>query len=379
MKAVKNNNINTNTNTNEIDNVPNKAGYNNVTPLFKTNTEKDNKPSAPQVLSSVLDEVGMKSYNTRKSYYHFFNQLVSHMFNKTNETITWEELESITYADMLNYRKHLVETNSSVSINSKIAGIKVIMKEMNKQSKKIDTDAFDLRKMPTHEDSNTYGSFTEEEMNNLFSYSMSLPLRQKNAIKTAFFKTAYVTAIRVGALLSLKMNQVSIVNENKPNQYALIETRDKGKSVKTSIPMTLYNEILKARRINRVKPHEERVFPITEKTARRTLSEYCEQYDIDQKGRNLVLHSIKKASIDKVFNETGDINLTARHGKHNSLDMVYEVYQGKNDQPDEQASLNIFDDRPIDTNDLEQLSKEELLELISKSGGSTVNKLKKLL
>lgn len=349
---------------------------NNITNLSQNKKRKNDLPS---VLFSVLKEVGVNSQNTFKSYFHHFEQMITHMFNKNNETITWDELESITYADMLNYRQHLMTINNSVSINSKLAGIKVIARELNKQNKQIDTDAFNLRKMPTHDDSETYGSFTEDEMKNLIQFAKELPMKEKGLIKSVFFKTAYVTAIRVGALLSLTIDQIEIINEGTDSQYALIKTRDKGKSIQTSIPYSLYEEIIHARRVFRIKESEKRVFPITHKTARLALFKYCDVYNIDYKERNLVLHSIKKASIDKVYQETGDINITARHGKHNSIDMVYEVYQGKNDKNEDQASLNFFNDTPIDTDDLQNLSKEELIELISKSGGATINKLKKML
>ena len=120
--------------------------------------------------------------------------------------------------------------------------------------------------------------------------------------------------------------------------------------------------------------NKQKVFPVTRKTLSKCLKEFCEVDGIDI-DRNIVLHSLKKASIDKVYKETGDINVTARHGHHKGVEMVYKHYQGKNDNLANSPSLNLFNGTKRDLGELESLTKEELLRVISNCNGLTIDTL----
>ena len=102
--------------------------------------------------------------------------------------------------------------------------------------------------------------------------------------------------------------------------------------------------------------NDERIFPITRKTLSKCLKDFCE-HDGIKEDRNIVLHSLKKASIDKVYKEAGDINITARHGHHKGIDMVYKHYQGKNEGFANSPSLTVFDESTKDISELECLTK----------------------
>ena len=157
--------------------------------------------------------------------------------------------------------------------------------------------------------------------------------------------------------------------------YNVIKLQDKGSNLEVAISDELYNKLLMMKEVNdELGIKEDRVFPITRKTLSKCLKEFCEADGIDE-DRNMVLHSLKKASIDKVYKESGDINLTARHGHHKGVEMVYRHYQGKNDGLANSPSLNLFNGTKRDLGELESLTKDELLRVISNCNGLTIDTL----
>ena len=339
--------------------------------------------SLSEAINLVLEELGTRSNNTLKSYRSNYKEFFNFCVGVGIDKVTWEQIYTITYDKVLTYRKYLAtkenSPNSNKTINIKVASLNTLYKELHKMDRRVDILVVDLKKLPEDEDQSIqYGSLTEDEMKALLNFTYNLPSNQKPLIKALFFETAYVTALRKGALLNLKWKHIIQEKDKDGTSIWVIRIKHKGKVNDAPITDEMYNKLVQLKSIVhsnglRNQP-EDRVFNVTKKVLANTLIKFCEEYGIDRKGRNIVIHSIKKASIDKVYRETGDINETARHGHHSNISQVYNTYEGQNRNYQNRASMTAFN-KEKDLSKLEKLSHKELLEAIRRCGQHTINKI----
>lgn len=347
--------------------------------------------SLHESLDLVINDLGMNSDNTKTSYKKTLEDFINFTFNKTIENIEWSDLEMVKHDHALVFRDYLKNARDCNdgrklkyqprSIKQKISALSSIFKALSKINENIKGNSFEMRMEKFDESKNSYGSLTEDEVDRLLDYCLDLPPFQKPLEKSLFFETAYVTAIRSGALMKLTWGDIKKRKDSLQDvEYNIIKTQDKGISVEVPIDDNLYGRIMimKEAKIKRgyttTELKTERVFPVTRKTLSKCLKDFCEIEGIDEE-RNIVLHSLKKASIDKVYKETGDINITARHGHHKGVEMVYKHYQGKNDGLANSPSLSLFNNSKRELGELVNLTREQLLEAIENCNGLVIDSI----
>lgn len=348
-----------------------------VTNVISIQEKRSEKPLY-NIVQLVLNDLRERSENTSSSYEGYYREFFRIVVNKDMNFVTWEDLLAITYEKVLEYREELKATNINKTINIKVASLNTLYKELYKADRRVDMLVVDLKKLPEDEDdSNSWGSLSHEEVEALFEYCGSLPNKSKPLIKQLFFETAYVTAIRQGALLNLKWENFKRVKDNDGTHLWVIRIKDKGKTDETPITDEFYQKLCQLKAIVhsdglRDKPTD-RVFNVTKKTLASTLKDFCRKCGIS-KDRNIVIHSLKKASIDKVYHETRDVNKTARHAHHKGVEMVYKHYEGKNQGLAQRPSYSTFNGDK-DLSKLEEVTKEQLLEAITQCGQSVINEI----
>lgn len=347
------------------------------------NKREDNIETSIEVyemIELILSDLAENSKNTERNYRSNYREFFRMVTEKEMEFATWEEVLKITYSDVMRYRNELKKINVNKTINTKVASLITLYRHLRRENNKIDLGVVDLAKLPEREeDSKQYGSLTEDEVESLLEHCRALPPRQKPLEKELFFKLAFVTAIRVQALLNLTWGDIRYLKDTNGERVRVIEVRDKGKLDKTPITDELYEELLQLKendmfeQLSLEEKKDDKVVKISDKALRRTLNNFCEEQGIDEE-RNIVLHSLKKASLDKVYGATNNINVTARHGHHSGVEMVYRHYEGKNESLSDRPSFSMFDGK-LDTTRLEDLSKEELLKAIGECSEFTVNEI----
>lgn len=321
----------------------------------------------------ILKQIEDNSKGTGKKYKAVFNEFLSFQLGKDIESATWEEFKTITYIKALEYVEYLKSKgNTPRTINNKIAGLRSLYKELNKVDDGVNVNVPNISQLNAKEAEykNTYGSLTEEEVEALFAYCRTLPNHHKPLVKELFFKAAYITAIRKNALLSMTWGDITRVKQSSGAMVWAIQIYDKGKMDTTPISDNFYEELTQLR--DEYFTSEDRVFKIKEEGLATTLKNFCKANGISE-DRKIVIHSLKKASMDKVYAETGSITETARHGHHAGIDLCYQVYVGRNKDLTDRASYSIMENKK-DMSALEELSKEELLKLIySTCSTETIN------
>lgn len=324
-------------------------------------------------LGEIIDLIlSLKSENTRKSYINTYNDFSQYFFNKVSyKLLNWDNLNSLSYIDIIEYTKHLELSYKTSSIKSKLASLQFLSKELNKiKPNSINSNIFYIE-IKNKDKENSYGALTKEEMNDLLDYSKSLDTR-----KYLFFKLMLATAHRVNSLLNLKWGDIKIIKEND-KEIPIIEIYDKTNHFKTPISNALYNEL--KQNLYQGIENNKIFYDINNMSLCRMLDKFCTIYNIDKKGRNIVVHSIKKTSGDIVYEKTnGDISATAKHLHHNNISTAYKHYVGKNTSYEQQASYTILDDDNIDNQLLEKLkdlSKDDIIKYLLSLDNATKNKI----
>lgn len=322
-----------------------------------------------------LEEMAIKSESTAKNYSYFIKDFFEYILQKDFRTITWNDMFSITYAKVLKYRNYLIaEGNSSRTINTKIASLKSLYRELRKIDRRVDTVVVDVKNLPIDEsEDSSYGALTKEEVDKLYEFALSE--RSLGFSKRMFFEVAITIAVRKSAILNIRWKDIKQVEEEGDFIWT-IYTLDKGNKYDANpISDRLYSELIKLR--EEKDSDDDLVFKFNEKTLRRSLERFCKQNNIGE-DRKITIHSLKKTSMDIVYEMTnGDVLATARHGHHEGVEMLYKHYQGKNKNLKNKPSYNF--DNKVDILELEDYTKEELLKAIEQCGsGTMVAILKKL-
>jgi len=327
--------------------------------LFRNN-------SVHTTINSFLNQKQKKSKNTSKNYRLWIEEFFQAILGKSDFSMTWHEIENINYQDMCSFQDYLLaKGNSNNTVNQKIAGISSLWGEFKKHNININSAITKINPLLIKECN--WGSLTEKEINDLLSYCEERSF--KPFIQKIFFKTCFITGIRSNVILLMKKENIQHKIDKKTNKMIwCLCVKDKGKYITKAIPDSLYHELVQC-----MTPDTTRILNVCDKILRQTLKDYCKKQGI-QNDRKIVLHSLKKTSMDYVWDMTKDIVKTAKQGQHTGVEMAYRNYLGQNSSLTEQASYDLFD-KTFDISQLEHLTKKQLLTLIDNSDKAILRQL----
>lgn len=313
-----------------------------------------------------------KSQNTKRAYMNTYKEFFLYFFNKEFKDCSWEEMKTLNYADILQYIKTMEVRYSYNTIKSRLGALQFLAKELGKIKPNYLNPLIFSIKLNKQKEDTEYGAFSYNEAMDLLEYTKKLNTPTAK-IQYLFFKTTLTTAHRVSSLLNLTWNDIKIIKENNID-IPVIYTHDKTDTFQTPIPNELFDEI----RDNLFEScMEDKVFQVGQSTLNRTIASFCKKYGIDQKERNLVIHSLKKTSGDIAYSKSGgNIIMVADHLHHKSIQTCYESYLGKNKNFQNKISYNLLSDNDVDNeidNLVTNLSKEDLILVLKKCDLLTKN------
>lgn len=332
-----------------------------------TNFYKDSNIKLSEAIEIILS---IRTTNTAKTYRNVYKHFFLFTFNKKLEEVTWRDLKTLTYTDVLEFISFCEIKFSYNTIKTIIGALQALCKELNKiKLNCVNTSIFSVRLNQKIKKNSTYGAFTENEAYNLLKYTKNLNT-QKSTIQYLFFKTIIVTAHRVNSLLSIRWKDIKKVSEDGVDIW-VINVYDKTNYFQTPISNELFFEL----KTNLFKDNQEDfVFDISEKSLSNTLSKYCKLYNIDKENRNLVIHSLKKTSADIAFKKTNNIVQVAKHLKHTNINTAYTYYLDRNNKLSNCISYNMLkENNPIEELKIEikkaNLNEEMIIELMAEICG----------
>lgn len=339
-----------------------------------TNIKKFTK-NEDEKLGTIIDLIlSRKTHNTKIAYKNTYKDFFYYLFNKDYIDCNWEDIEKINYTDIIQYVETKEISLSYNSIKSKLGALQFLAKELCKiNPNSLNPTIFSVN-INKQKENNEYGALSYEEAMDLLNYTKNLQT-ETSIIQYLFFKTTLSTAHRVNSLLKLTWKDIKLINENGI-EIPVITIYDKTDIFKTPISNELFEE-LKSNLFNG--SLENKIFNISNRTLNRTIVNFCKKYNIDQKERKIVVHSLKKTSGDIAYMKTGgNIIEVASHLHHKNIQTSYQHYLDKNAKYSEKISRDILSDENIDdeinkiTSDL---SKEQLVEIIKNCDLLTKNNI----
>lgn len=337
------------------------------TPLVGNNVTLLNTDSVHQDIMAFLKNKnignGDKLQGTAAEYERDIRRFFQVMLNKTTNQLTIEDLD-IVKSDVLRFQTFLVDNGyKSATVNRNINTMRSLYsffqdnpkkyryKDEHNEFTQITTSPFNVDDVVLN-DAKTYGMFTHEEMKQMIELAKELPNGIRKSMAIEF---ASKTAFRIESVCSITKKDFT-----KEGNVWVAHTIDKKKPHDKPIEEEFYNRLMQ--------DVEDKVFDFSTKTLERVIKELTEKMELDP-DRNLTFHSIKKYSMGEVYYITkGDPLAVAKHGNHSSFETSMKYYLLFANQHENNPALLIG--KELDLTPLEQMSKEELLELISKSSRS---------
>jgi integrase len=168
--------------------------------------------SLQSALDTYFSELSHQSENTSRNYKNWFEDFFKFAYEgKQMKFITWEDISNQEYINVNTIKKYRIylsdkKDNGNVTINMKVSALKALFQELNNiQVMPLNMSAFNVKRLKEGK-TNTYGTLTDEEIKNLFTYCRE---KENNGdIKSLMFECMYLTAFRFEAVRTLQVKNV---------------------------------------------------------------------------------------------------------------------------------------------------------------------------
>lgn len=320
--------------------------------------------------------------NTKKDYIRTINKTLMYLTGKDIKNILTDEIKNISSYDVELYRNYLKNLTCPEDSTKKIYKMSTIKKYLIPcrmffdyliEHRVIEDNPFKISKIKTNERTEHYGSLTESELEGLYEYCLGL--KDRGLTKKLYFEFLVTLTCRKTVAQELTFEDIKRKKDLETNkEFWVVDSWDKTRNVDRAITDEFYNRLKdNFDSYDWVDKKKGFVFNVGDKTLEKTLKDYCEFAGIDKKGRNIVQHSLKSTGLDIIQDAFGDINITAKAGGHADIQTTYQNYINKNHGYSKQPSILLGEKESSDN--LDNLSKEQLLDLIKNSGCTTLSKI----
>lgn len=263
--------------------------------------------------------------------------------------------------------KRLKNTNKekrykNKSINRKFDVVRGLYGFLKANDYNVNPFAFKIKKL-SEKDSEETDGLDWNEVEKMIDYVKD----KKNGLeKSLMIELAATTGIRLNALVNIKWKDIVKVNE-----IYVINVYDKGeKEDEKPIVDDLY---FRLRKIKRAIDDNTTVFNLNKKTFQECVVTAATELGFRTENRIISFHSLKRASVTHAYELSGnDITVAMRQGNHSNFNTTKKYIKKKKNYT-EMGSYLIG--KELDSSILENMSKEELFELIMDTDKATINKL----
>lgn len=303
-----------------------------------------------ETINTYLVRKGQNSKNTMMTYERSIRDFFQTMRNKSLEELLPQDLV-FNKKQIESYQVTLREQYKGVTVNNSITALYECYKRLEDNGFPVNANWFRLERYD-ESDSVKYGTLSHEEVLAIIDF---VSKTRKGDEKALLIRLAYATAFRKDSLLNLEWKNIVEINGLK-----YIKTIGKGnKPSHKKLSNGLYDLLMK----HKEKSESDKIFQLTKATVQKMMNKINESMDFGD--RHIVFHSFKKASINEVnLISGGDIKLMQAHGDHSEASTLLNSYLADKLIED----LVVVDvDNNIPTEKFEEMTKEELVEMLKKA------------
>lgn len=312
-----------------------------------------------------LNDKKNKSENTYRSYKRSIENFFSWVCGKGIESITESDL-SIKNSVFMQYQQYLYnEKNlSSNSTNSTMGAIASLFVFLEKQEYPVKAINAKIANIKNEEDQEQAGELYAGEPEQMAQ--IALTHKQKGYEKYMLIKMAYITSLRISSLLNLKWNEI---NYDSQESIYVISTIIKGKKKhEVGITNQLYQELLELKNQSYYKD-QDKIFTLSEKTIWNLMQDLNKEMRFEE-SRNIVFHSFRN-----YISNYSTLEEMKRQLGHSNIQTTERSYRHKNRNLSNMPSIRI--ENTTDDKIFEQMSKEQLLEMINQQSLAIKEQLKR--
>lgn len=325
----------------------------NITRLQKAETVFD-------LIQAFLLSKGIDSKNTKRAYRNDIEQFFMTMRHKGIEQLTFDDLCFKNY-EIEQYKTILADQHAGSTVNRKIATMKSLYDFFAANDVKINKNAFKVRKVKHV--TRGWGVVSPEEG---FEMVERVKKQRKGKIKSALIHTALVTSFRLAALLNAEYDDIS-ETRNKDGLWTLTVIEKGGEEKTMPISDELYEKLQAIR-----EPNQKKIFDLNPKTCRKAIETLCEEMGISPK-RNISFHSLRKTAINFSIDIGQDIMTAMRQSNHKNPSTMIKYYLEEKEDMSNMPGLLMG--KEVDLSIFDNLSKDELIQVICSADKNTQRKL----
>lgn len=303
-------------------------------------------------IERYLRERFKNSERTARNYRSDISRLLKQVFNTTIEDVTVEQLSSIDYNTLIDYRHDLSSKLANNTINRHMATIKALLKHL-KVSDVIKSDITfldNVKKLPSKTEEIEY---MPVEVVEKYIEEAGKDIHYPK-LKQCVIKIAVECALRLDEVLSLEAGQFTVNGDE-------VTLRGYGKGNKEYIDklgIDLYEEIMNVSEANRSNPKDKIFKPLSIKNITDMMTRI--KIKLGYKNRSYSFHSFKKTSVTLAYRYTGDILEAQRKGRHSSLDTTRGYLKSE-----DYGMTGMFSVQRHSEDMYEKVTHEKLIEAIS--------------
>lgn len=259
-----------------------------------------------KAIEDFLYEKGKQSEDTAKAYRSDIKRFLTNLYDKSINTITAEELETLDYDSFKSFLNSLYGVQSNSLINRYTSSIKSMYRYLN-ATKAIKSDMMFFELIDNLK--NNANSYEAIPMEVVEQYIKATHFeKNKQLEKKLIIKLAIDLGLRESELRGLEWKQF------KPNgDEVFVSGIGKG-GVKylEKISRNFYNELLQIK-----VDGQSKVFTLTKKNLTDMMMRL--KIQLHQEDRNYTFHSFKKTAVTNTYKLTGSITDAQKKGKHKHL------------------------------------------------------------
>lgn len=326
-----------------------------VQEIVENNNNNVKKAFDTEVFNQIKRFLMYYRNNNTSNTINAYERDIRNFFLKTRN----KDIEHLTRQDLIfnidefeDYYFYLLnERNVSVSTaNRYITSISACFKHLKSRRLVEDISFLEIRKRK--DEVNQYGHLTVEEVKKMAELAKNHG--RSGETKRLLILFAADTRARLNECLNLTWDNFSV---NKFNKDEIdVHMIGKGnKKVKQTISRKFYEELLTLK-----KDGQNKVFNIHRNTVNRMMDYLRKKMGFSEE-RNITFHSLKKAGVNFVYDDTKDIVLTSKAANHSDI-KVTDRYLNKEKEYNIMGPISST--HGIDSNLFEKVGHKELLEAV---------------
>lgn len=322
-----------------------------------------------QDIEIYLRKLKKENVNTYKAYKRYIESFFIWLVGKKLNELEIKDLK-FSNSKVVSYQLYLSDdldrSNSTVNLATTSIYNLYLFLEKQEIYRKNEIEAKMVKVDSLSNQGETSGEFRMGEPEQMAS--LALNHKKKGQEKYAFIRLAYTTGIRKQTILNIKWDDIKPYELD--NSIYLIDITTKNNK-KLTIPITssLYNELLKIKEQTYYNRYtDNKIFHLSSQAIQDMMDDLKELMQIDKK-RNIVFHSFRGypshfGELEELQNQLG----------HSSINTTKKYYRHSEDHSN---MLSLRMEEKIDDSIFQEMTKEELIEMIMNQSKGTILNLKR--